>query len=323
MKTIKKFIPLILTVMALVSCQTTLTSSQTSSSFTTSTTTSESTTSMEDFSIVTSDNGLSASDESFTFANTKEGDLYPPEATIRLMTDNSWDFCTALLDRETKITIQDESVLPSDSVSLDIVKNIDIFGSSSNNDIYAIDVNIDRNKVNPGQSRLKIQVHPSNGSSSISKNTIICVDVIIKQFGTIEVDTYNLNLNLDLTNLDSIIDSNFSNIDFINFYLVDDAPIEEIYGYSADSQVEAPIEINDTYSQIKMENVKFAVGHIYSAYVFVQGENTTDRIWITIEPKEVNSAYSFTVNSERGISLVEIYQDNLTIDCQLSDYYTL
>lgn len=323
MKTIKKFIPLILTVMALVSCQTTSTSSQTSSSFTTSTTTSESTTSMEDFNIVTSDNGLSASDESFTFANTKEGDLYPPDATIRLMTDNSWDFCSALLDRETKITIQDESVLPSDSVSLDIVKNTDIFGSSSNNDIYAIDVNIDRNKVNPGQSRLKIQVHPSNGSSSISRNTIICVDVIIKQFGTIEVDTYNLNLNLDLTNLDSIIDSNFSNIDFINFYLVDDTPIEEMYGYSADSQVEVPIEINDTYSQIKMENVKFAVGHIYSAYVFVQGETTTDRIWIAIEPKEVNSAYSFTVNSERGISLVEIYQDNLTIDCQLSDYYTL
>lgn len=323
MKKIKKIIPLFLTIMALVSCQTETTSNQSSSSSTTSTTTSESTTSLEDFSIITSDNGLSASDDTFTFANTKEGDLYPPKATIRLMTDNSWDFCTALLDRETKITIQDESVLPADSISLRIIKNTDIFGSSSNNDIYAIDVEIDRNKVNPGQSRLKIQVHPSNGSSSISRNTIICVDVIIKEFGTIEVDTYNLNLNLDLTNLDSIIDSNFNDIDFINFYLVDDAPIEEIYGYSADNQVEVPIEISDTYSQVKMENVKFAVGHIYSAYVFVQGENTTDRIWIAIKPKQEDSAYLFEVDSQRGNSSVEIYQDNLTIDCQLSDYYAL
>ena len=72
MKTIKKFIPLILTVMTVASCQTTSTSSQTTSSFTTSTTTSESTTSMEDFTIVTSDNGLSASNDTFTFANTKE-----------------------------------------------------------------------------------------------------------------------------------------------------------------------------------------------------------------------------------------------------------
>lgn len=323
MKKIKKIIPLFLTIMALVSCQTETTSNQSSSSSTTSTTTSESTTSLEDFSIITSDNGLSASDDTFTFANTKEGDLYPPKATIRLMTDNSWDFCTALLDRETKITIQDESVLPADSISLRIIKNTDIFGSSSNNDIYAIDVEIDRNKVNPGQSRLKIQVHPSNGSSSISRNTIICVDVIIKEFGTIEVDTYNLNLNLDLTNLDSIIDSNFNDIDFINFYLVDDAPIEEIYGYSADNQVEVPIEISDTYSQVKMENVKFAVGHIYSAYVFIQGENTTDRIWIAIKPKQEDSAYLFEVDSQRGNSSVEIYQDNLTIDCQLSDYYAL
>lgn len=321
-KIIKSSLSLLLLTM-LFACNGSQTSSVApTSQSTTSQPTEETSIPQEDFTIVTEDNGLSVAESSFLFSTAADDDQFPPEASIRLMTDRTWNGCTGLLDRETKIIAENEDVLPEGSVSLDIVKNSDIVGSSGSNEIYAIDVELDRTKVKPGQSKLKIQVHPNNGSSTISKNTVICVDITIKEYGTIEVDTYNLNLNLDLTGLDTIIEENSATVTSITFSIGDDAPSEEVYGYSADQVKQVPIEISDTYTSVSMENIKYAVGHEYFAQVFVEGEKVSDRIWIALEPKQTSPDYSFTVNST-GNSTFVVEEDNLTIDLKLSDYRAL
>ncbi len=321
-KIIKSSFSLLLLTM-LFACNGSQTSSIASTSqSTTSQPTEETSIPQEDFTIVTKDNGLSVAESSFLFSTAAEDDQFPPEATIRLMTDQTWNGCTGLLDRETKIISENEDVLPEGSVSLDIVKNSDIVGSSGSNEIYAIDVKLDRTKVKPGQSKLKIQVHPNNGSSTISKNTVICVDITIKEYGTIEVDTYNLNLNVDLTGLDTIIEENSTNVTSITFSIGDNAPSEEVYGYSADQVKQVSIEISDTYTSVSMENINYAVGHEYFAQVFVEGEKVSDRIWIALEPKQTSPDYSFTVNST-GNSTFVVEEDNLTIDLKLSDCHAL
>lgn len=320
-KFIKSSLSLLLLTM-LSACGDSQTSSLVSSSQSTSSQPDESTsTSQEDFTVVTEDNGLSVAESSFLFSTAAKDDHYPPEATIRLTTDQTWNGCTALLDRETKIIAENEDVLPEGSVSLDIVRNFDIVGSTGSNEIFAIDVELDRKKVRPGQSKLKIQVHPNNGSSTISKNTVICVDITIKEYGTIEVETYNLNLNLDLTGLDTIIEENSTTVTSITFSIGDDSE-DKVYGYSADQVKQVPIKVSETYTSVSMENIKYAVGHEYFAQVFVEGEEVSDRIWIALVPKQSSPDYSFTVNST-GNSTFVVEEDNLTIDLKLSDYHAL
>ena len=137
----------------------------------------------EDFTIKTSDNGLSASASSFTFAAAETGDDYPPDATISLTTDQTWTLCTGLNENYTKIIIENETVLPKDAIEMDLVLNNELVGPSGSNDIEGIDLNLDRKLIQPGDTKLKLEVRPLNGSSSITKTTTICVDVHIKQFG--------------------------------------------------------------------------------------------------------------------------------------------
>lgn len=95
---------------------------------------------VEEFVIQTADNGLSASQSSYSFVTDEEGDLFPPEASIVLETDDSWNLCTGLNERYTKIIAEDENVLPANSVSLEIVTNQDIVGSSGSNEIEQIKI---------------------------------------------------------------------------------------------------------------------------------------------------------------------------------------
>ena len=82
---------------------------------------------------------------------------------------------------------------------------MDLVGSSGSNEIEQIKLNLDRSLIKPGKTMLKLEVQPNNGSSSIAKLTTICVEVEVKEFGTIEVDTYNINLNVDLSGLEEIL----------------------------------------------------------------------------------------------------------------------
>ena len=52
-----------------------------------------------------------------------------------------------------------------ESVSLDLVLNSELVGSSGSNEIDAIDIIFDREFIQPGESKLKIEVKPGNGLS--------------------------------------------------------------------------------------------------------------------------------------------------------------
>lgn len=277
----------------------------------------------EDFTIKTSDNGLSAAESSYTFSTIQDGDPFPPEAKIRLTTDSSWDHCTMLNERYTRIIAEDEKVLPEESVSLDLVLNSDLVGSSGNNDIDAIDIILDRELIQPGESKLKIEVRPGNGSSSMNVLTTICLDIQVKAFGTIEVETYTITLNVDLTGLEDIIARESETPTTISLSLTDTAAKEEVYGYSADYNAQIDIPLTGTYTSASIENFKFAVGHTYGTQIFVEGKKVSDRIWICLESKSSSSDYSLEPNTERGNSLLTINKDNVVIEAKLGDYHTL
>ena len=277
----------------------------------------------EDFTIRTSDNGLSAAESNYTFSTIQDGDPFPPEAKIRLTTDSSWDLCSRLSENYTRIIAEDEKVLPKDSVTLDLVLNSDLVGSSGSNDIDAIDIIFNRELIQPGQSKLKIEVKPGNGNISMNILTTICLNITIKEYGTIEVDTYNVTLNVDLTGLEDIIERESKNPTEITLSLTDTALEEEVYGYSADYNVQVDIPLTETYTSASIENFKFAVDHTYGAQIFVEGKEVSDRIWICLESKSSSSDYSLEPNAERGNSLLTIHQDNVTIEAKLGDYHTL
>lgn len=279
--------------------------------------------SQEDFTIKTSDNGLSATESSYTFSTIQDGDSFPPEAKIRLTTDSSWNGCTRLTERYTRIVAEDEKVLPEGSVSLDLVLNSDLVGSSGSNEIDAIDIIFDREFIQPGESKLKIEVKPGNGLSSMNILTTICLDIHVKAFGTIEVETYNITLNVDLTGLEDIIARESETPTAISLGLTDTAAEEEVYGYSADYNVQIDIPLTETYTSASIENFKFAVGHTYGVQIFVEGEEVSDRIWICLEAKSSSSDYSLEPNAERGNSLLTIHKDNVVIEAKLGDYHAL
>lgn len=276
----------------------------------------------EDFTIKTSDNGLNALESEYTFSTVKEGDSFPPEAKIRLLTDESWRLVTQLNDNYTRIVAEDTSVLPEGSVSTKIVTKSSVFGSSSTNEIYAIDLVFDRSLIKPGTSKLKLEVRPSNGSSTVNKLTTICVDVTVKEYGDILVDTYNVSLDVDLTGLDEIIDKALEvEPEYINLTLTDDATLADVYGYSADYTKSADIPVSDTYTSAKLEDVKFAVGHTYLAFIFVQGVNNGGRAWVALEAKATSSDYKLEDDPDvDGQSLLKVSKDNVTIEAELGGY---
>ena len=276
---------------------------------------------VEDFTIQTADNGLKAQEDSYIFSVAEEGDNYPPEFKIRLTTDSSWYLCTGLNDDYTRIVAEDETVFPKDSVSLDIKTNSELVGSSGSNEIDAIDIVIDRTKINIGTSKLKIEVKPSNGSSSINKLTTICLDMEVVAYGDIEVDTYNVDVNVDLTGLEEIIALNSENVTSITLSLVDETDKDDVYGYSADYIKQVDIPLAETYTTASITDFKLAVGHRYLLQVFVEGENTSDRIWIYFKDSGNGDGYEFEYKGLQ--SYLNVTEDNVTVNAEIKDYNAL
>ena len=141
----------------------------------------------EDYSIKLSDNGLSIARSEYVFTLPKEGDHYYPEAYIRMMVDTTWRYCSMLNEKETKFFVEDETAIKAEDLSLKIVTKADLGGSS--NEIGAIDINFDRAKVNVGKTKIKVQLKPGNGVSSMNVITTICFNLEIRNYGEIEVPT--------------------------------------------------------------------------------------------------------------------------------------
>lgn len=277
----------------------------------------------EDFTIVTNDNGLSAANDTYVFSTIEPGDAFPPEAKIRLTTDESWRYCSSLNENETKIAVEDETVIPLEAVKLDIVINMDLVGASGSNEIDAIDIQLDRALIKAGDTKLKITVKPFNGSSSISKLTTICLNISVKEFGSIEVDTYKVNLNVDLTGLQEIIDKESENVTSGTLSISDDADKEEVYGYSADYNKSVDFDLTNIPETVSIKDFKFAVDHTYSAWVFIEGKEASDRIWFSLKSKRNSSGYDLEPNTCNSDSTLKVYKDNVTIDAEIADYHAL
>ena len=277
----------------------------------------------EDFTLQTKDNGLSVEKGSYLFSTLKEGDMYPPEASIILNTDDSWNHCSSLNEGYTRIVAEDKNAIPDGAVKLEIVTNMDLVESSGSNEIEQIKLNLDRSLIKPGKTMLKLEVQPNNGSSSIAKLTTICVEVEVKEFGTIEVDTYNINLNVDISGLEEVL-KEVENPESITLSLTDTVDEASVYGYSADYTKSIEISLDNTYSTSSINNFKFAVGHIYRGQIFVEAKEVSGKRWISlVTDNKDEDLYAVVPNENGDSSNISVFQDNITLETSIGEYYSL
>ncbi len=276
-----------------------------------------------DFAIKTADNGLSAEKGSYSFANAPSDDQYPPEAVIHLNTDSTWELCTALNERMTRIIIEDPEVVPNDAVELEPIREQDVIGAGGDNHFVGFDLVFDRHLLTPGTTRLKLELQPGNGNSTMNVLTGICLEIEIEEYGTIAVDVYEIDFNVDLSGLSAVLAEESENPTSISFSLTDTAPLSEVYGYTADYSVQVDVPLDEPDGTASITGFRFAVGHVYRAQLFVEGEKASDRIWFSLEAASGLSSYSLTPNPGSGNSLLEVYEDGARIEAVLGGYFAL
>ena len=273
-----------------------------------------------DFTFKTSDNGVSLPKTDYVFAQPKEGDVYYPESYVRMVTDNSWRYCTMLDDSKTKFFVENENVLAKEDLSLKIVTNSSLGGSS--NEIGALDVVFDRAKANVGGTMVKVELKPGNGISSMNVLTTICFHLEIKPYGGIEVESYQGSLEVDTSGLKDIVEKESENVTEVTLNLTDSAEREDAYGISADYHREVTIPLENLDGGVSIEDVIFAKDHAYSAFIFVEGESVSDRIWISLKDASFSADYSL-IETESGGSVLKVYGEGAAIKAKLGSYSAL
>lgn len=274
----------------------------------------------EDFSISTSSNGLSVVEESYSFATAAEGDLFPPEASFTMVTDSSWNLVTGLNERYTRVVAEDETVLPEDSVSLNIITNADIVGTSGSSEIEQIKVIFDRTLIQPGSTRLKVEVRPNNGSSTVTgKTCTICVDISVSAYGTMAVDTYSVDINLDLTGLADLIETSVPNLQSITWSTSADN-YDSLYGVDADINKQVEIAADDTSATLHLD---YVAGEPYSTWLFVESAEVKERMWISIVPSGSEDGYTLEAAEDGSESYLSVEEDGVVIEAELGDFHTL
>lgn len=271
----------------------------------------------EDYSIKLSDNGLSVARSEYIFTLPKEGDHYYPEAYIRMMVDTTWRYCSMLNEKETKFFVEDETAIKAEGLSLKIVAKADLGGSS--NEIGAIDINFDRAKVNVGKTKIKVQLKPGNGVSSMNVITTICFNLEIRNYGEIEVPTYKGSLEVNTKGLKALIEKESKTATEVTLNITDLAEMEGIYGINADIHKEARIPLDDLDNGAKIDNFVFAVNHKYNAFIYVGGESSYDVIWIGLADVANSPSYSLKEGT-RGNAILEVFEDNALIRAKLGNY---
>lgn len=300
-------------------------SNTTMTTTTTTQTTTTTSVSSEDFTIITEDNGLSAENYFYNFACAKEDDENPPKYTIKLKTDSTWDFCSSLNERITKVIIQDTKVIPVDAITLELVLNSDIVGSSGSNEIDGINIVFDRKLLKPGSSRIKLQVKPDSGNSSICKLTTICLEVFVVEYGTMDYLPITSNINVNLNGLKEKITELSKNPTCVTFNITDTADLEEVYGYNADYNRQVEIDLNNIPLNIEIKDFKFASTHTYNLNIFVEGEEVSDRIWFSLltDGEEEYENYLLQEDVDCSFSSLQVFKDGITINLKVGNYFIL
>lgn len=300
-------------------------SNTTMTTTTTTQTTTTTSVSSEDFTIITEDNGLSAENYFYNFACAKEDDENPPKYTIKLKTDSTWDYCSSLNERVTKVIIQNTNVISVDAISLELVLNSNIEGSSGSNEIDGINIVFNRKLLKPGSSRIKLQVQPNSGNSSICKLTTICLEVFVVEYGTMDYLPITANINVNLNGLKEKITELSKNPTCVTFNITDTADLEEVYGYNADYNRQVEIDLNNIPLNIEIKDFKFASTHTYNLNIFVEGEEVSDRIWFSLltDGEEEYENYLLQEDVDCSFSSLQVFKDGITINLKVGNYFIL
>lgn len=272
----------------------------------------------EEFIVQTEDNGLSVSADSFQLAKANPDDSYIPDFSIVANTDSSWDWVTALNERETKLVSENQDVIPDSALTMEFVKNSDIVGSSGSNEIEKIKIVIDRKAINPGETKIKLVVKPYNGSSSVMKLTTICVNVKVYAYGEIPIDTYNLDFDLDLTGLEEILDKGVD-LEYAQFS-ISDLKGSDYYGFAYDDIYSQEIPFDNIPEKISLTDFKFAKDHEYNVQIFVEAKEVKNRMWIQVEEASSGTNYEIT-NTERS-STIKLTGD-ASVKAKIGDIYQI
>ena len=264
--------------------------------------------------IIESANGLTLEKTSYIFAKAKEGDtFFLDEAAIVANADRSWSIVTSLNERYTSLKAEDETVIPSDALTLDTILDRDINGSSGSNEIVGIKVLIDRTKVNPGKTKVEIVVRPNNGSSTVMKTTKLCAEVEITAYGELMVDTYSVTFKADLSGLENEI----AKVNGATEATLTISDSESIYGYSADAVNSVDLPIDGPFGELDPITFDYAVGHMYRVFVFIEAEKASDRAWLPLEA-DSSVDYKLEVEDNGKQSDLWVYEDNVTIEVRLA-----
>ena len=264
--------------------------------------------------IIESANGLTLEKTSYTFAKAKEGDtFFLDEAAIVANADRSCSIVTSLNERYTSLKAEDETVIPSDALTLDTILDRDINGSSGSNEIVGIKVLIDRTKVNPGKTKVEIVVRPGNGSSTVMKTTKLCAEVEITAYGELMVDTYSVTIKADLSGLENEI----AKVNGATEATLTISDSESIYGYSADAVNSVDLPIDGPFGELDPITFDYAVGHMYRAFIFIEAEEASDRTWLPLEA-DSSIDYKLEVEDNGKQSDLWVYEDNVTIEVRLA-----
>lgn len=254
-----------------------------------------------DYSIVTeSEYGyLTLPKESYGFATIKENDNYPPAAEVEIACD--WNYVTFLNENYTKILIENEAAVPSSAVSYSTRDSLSGTGGSS--EIEAIVLTFDRSLIQPGTTRIRFETRPGNGVST-TKVFAVCFEVKVYPYGGIEVPTYDVNLKVDLSWLNDLMPE-IEGATALTFTLSDS---EEIYGYSADGLLIEGLPLEGPFGSLEFAGIKWAAGHVYEAWLFIDNEDFSARRWYPIKEASPSSDYTITVNPT-GDSTIEVEGD--------------
>lgn len=272
----------------------------------------------EEFIVQTEDNGLSVDADSFELAKANPDDTYIPEFSIVANTDNSWNWVTGLNEREERLVSENQNVIPDSALSMKIVKNSDIVGSSGSNEIEQIKIVIDRKAINPGETKIKLVVKPNNGSSSVTKLTTICVNVKVYAYGEIPIDTYNLDFDLDLTGLDEILNEGVD-LEYAQFS-ISDLKGSDYYGFAYDDIYSEEIPLDNIPEKISFTDFKFAKDHEYNVQIFVEAKEAKDRMWIQVEEASSGTNYEI-INTERS-STIKLTGD-ASVEAKIGDIFQI
>lgn len=250
-----------------------------------------------DFTIVTeSEYGyLTIPQESYDFAMLKENDNYPAAAEVEIACD--WNYVTFLNENYTKILIENEAAVPSSAVSYSTRDSLSGTGGSS--EIEAIVLTFERGLIKEGKTRIRFETRPGNGFST-GKNLAVCFEVNVYPYGGIEVETYDVNLKVDVSMLTDLVPE-IVGATALTFTLSDS---EEIYGYSADGLLSEDLPLEGPFGSLEFAGIKWAAGHVYEAWLFIDNEDFSARRWYPIEAESHSSDYEITVNDTGDSTIV-------------------